>query len=342
MHSRGDKANIERYGKKYSWIAFFEMYGLRLSRGLIPKWDDHDRPSDTDIDPSFPLPPRDWLPELDDPLSRGPKDVVDWVSRGPIPDYGGILKLDEIDRIPGPWVLLDGFIEQRREDDDRSVFTFLRSLLASSRELRQVLMEYDPRAYPGNNAIPDPICDANTFGGEIPWSARFAHPLRAQSGSSDRQVVRAFETHGSQAEEGIPVELPVAEFLWESSGDSSVNNVLTATVPSPAMCERLGLVNHARQFDLYDSQGAFASICISHDQDEIYAKFAYMREDLLNRYASETAQAFFWLVWGERTPRPGASENLIDKIPRGVYSSHAHIHKQSYVWNGHAPKAHMG
>ena len=342
MHSLGDRAKIERYGKKYSWIAFFEMYGLRLSRGLLPKWNDHDRPSDTDIDPSFPLPPRDWLPELEDPLSRGPEDVVDWVSRGAKPDYGGILKLDEIDGIRGPWVLLDGFIEQRREDDDRSVFTFLRSLLASPWELRQVLMEYDRRAYPGNNAIPDPICDTNTFGGEIPWSARFAYPLRAQSGSSDRQVVRAFETHESQAEEGIPVELPVAEFLWESSGDSSVNNVLTATVPGPAVCELLGLVNHARQFDLYDSQGALASICISHDQDEIYAKFAYMREDLLNRYASETAQAFCWLVWGERTPRPGASENLIDKIPRGVYSSHAHIHKQSYVWNRHAPEANMG
>ena len=104
MHSMGDRANIERYGKKYSWIAFFEMYGLRHSRGLLPKWYDHDRPSYIDIDPSFPLPPRAWLPQLDDPLSRGPEDVVDWVSRGPKPDYGGILKLEEIDGIPGPWL----------------------------------------------------------------------------------------------------------------------------------------------------------------------------------------------------------------------------------------------
>ena len=27
-------------------------------------------------------------------------------------------------------------------------------------------------------------------------------------------------------------------------------------VPSPAMCERLGLISHAQQFDLYDSEGA--------------------------------------------------------------------------------------
>lgn len=342
MHSRGDRAKIERYGKKYSWIAFFEMYGLRLSRGLLPKWNDHNRPSDTDIDPSFPLPPRDWLPELDDPLSRGPEDVVDWVSRGPKPDYGSILKLDEIDGIPGPWVLIDGFIEQRREDDDRSVFTFLRCLLAGLSELSQVLMEYDRWPYPGNHAIPDPICDSNTFGGEIPWSIRFAYPLRAQGGASSRQIVSAFETHGSQAQRGIPIELPVAEYLWERSGDGLVNNVLTATVPSPALCERLRLVNHARQLDLYDNHGEIASVFIFNDQDASHATFAYMREDLLVRYASETAQAFAWLVWGERTPRPGASENLIDKIPRDVYSSYAHIHKQSYVWNGQAPEAHVG
>ena len=254
-----------------------------------------------------------------------------WARPSPIPSPNRVLT-----------VLLDGFIEQRREDDDRSVFTFLRSLFANPWELRQVLMEYDLRAYPGNHAIPDPICDTNTFAGEIPWSGRFAYPLRAHSGASHRQVVKAFEAHGSQAQEGVPVELPVAEFLWEGSRDSSVGNVLTATVPSPALCERLGLVNHTRQFDLYDGHGALASICIFRDQGEIRAQFAYIREDLLNRYASETGQIFSWLVWGERTPRPGVSEDLIGRIPRSVYSSHAHIHKQSYLWNGHAPEARIG
>ena len=59
------------------------------------------------------------------------------------------------------------------------------------------------RAYPGNYAIPDPICDTNTFAGEIPWSLRFAHPLRVQGGASVRQVVSTFETHGPQAQKGI-------------------------------------------------------------------------------------------------------------------------------------------
>ena len=331
MHARGERARVERYGKKYSWIAFFEMYGLRLSRGLLPSWNDQDRPSQADIDPSFPLQPRDWLPELDDPLSRGPEDVVGWVSHGPRPDYENILELDRIDGILGPWILLDGYIEKRKEDDNRSLFTFLRCILANPSELQQLLREYDRWAYPGNHAIPDPICYSNTFAGEIPWSARFAYPLCARGGASERQVVRAFASHGSHPKAGVPAELPVAQFLWESSADSSVNDVLTATVPSPALCERLGLVNHARQFDLYDHYGGLASICIFRSQDQIRARFVYIRKDLMNRYTTETAQDLAWLVWGERTPHPGAPTKLIDGIPRSVYSSYAHIHKQSYL-----------
>ena len=182
-HSRGDRAKTERYGKKYSWIAFFEMYGVRLSQGLLPERDDLGRPSDPDIDPSFPLISRAWVPDLDNPLSRGPEGVVDWVSVGPRPDYEAILKLEEIDGIEGPWLLLDGFIEQGQEDDERLVFTFLRCLLASLSDMGQVFAEYDVRTYPGNGTIPDHMIDTNVFAGEIPWSARFANSLRDETGT---------------------------------------------------------------------------------------------------------------------------------------------------------------
>ena len=240
-HSRGARARVERYGKKYSWIAFFEMYGVRLSQGLLRDWDEHDRPSDSDLDPSFPEPPRNWVPELDNPFDRGPEDVVDWISAGPMPEYESILRLGEIDGEPGPWLLLDGFIEQEQEGDDRLIFSFLRCLLAGPSELQQVFTEYDRRPYPGNMAIPDPITDTNTFAGEIPWSTRFAHPLRDENGAAERQIVMAFETYGPNRQEGVPVELPVANFLWEGALDNSVNQVRSAVVPSPALCERLGL-----------------------------------------------------------------------------------------------------
>ena len=336
-HSRGARARVERYGKKYSWIAFFEMYGVRLCQGLLPDWAEHDRPSDSDIDPSFPTPPLDWVPESDNPLNRGPEDVVDWVSTGPTPDYESILKLEQIDGEPGPWLLLDGFIEQGQEGDDRLIFTILRCVLAGPSELQQVFTEYDRRPYPGNRAIPDPITDTNTFAGEIPWSTRFAYPLRDENGAAERQIVMAFETYGPDPRKGFPIELPVVNFLWERALESSVNQVGSAMVPSPALCERLGLMSHAQQFDLYDSEGSIASICLTREQGKTSTRLLYMREDLSTRYAAETGQTIAWLVWGERTPSYAAWRSLERKIPQNVYSEYAHIHKRSYVWNGQVP-----
>ena len=109
-------------------------------------------------------------------------------------------------------------------------------------------------------------------------------------------------------------------------------------VPSPALCERLGLISHAQQFDLYDSHGAIASVCLIRKQDKISSQLLYLRADLANRYATETGQTIAWLVWGERTPSYTAWENLKGKIPQDVYSEYAHIHKRSYVWNGQVPE----
>jgi hypothetical protein len=59
-----DPNKTDRYGKKYSWIAFFELYGLRQDNAQLDESDDvkFERLSDCDIDPSFPEPPPSWMP----------------------------------------------------------------------------------------------------------------------------------------------------------------------------------------------------------------------------------------------------------------------------------------
>ena len=337
-HSRGQRAKVERYGKKYSWIAFFEMYGVRLSRGVLPEWRREQWPSDIDIDPSFPLPPRTWMPDLHDPFVQSPVDVIDWVANGPVPDYENLLRLVQIDWAPGSWLLLDGYVEHSREDDDRSVFTFLRGLLTTESTLQQILTEYHGLPYPGNHAIPEPSMEVLTFAGEIPWSKRFAHELRSEDGVANPQVDRAFKAYGDPSRRGVQVELPVVTYLWESSHDSVVNDVTNAMIPSPALCERLGLVNHSRQFDLYDRCGRPASISISRKHGGVTAHLFYIREDLLNQYGSETMQSLCWLVWGERTPNPALFRDGGIEVPRDIYSNYQHIHKRSYVWTGREVK----
>ncbi len=48
---------VDRYGKKYSWIAFYEVAELRRIAGTLPNRQEP-RLSDADIDPSFPDAPR--------------------------------------------------------------------------------------------------------------------------------------------------------------------------------------------------------------------------------------------------------------------------------------------
>ena len=52
-NSRMNRPKTERYGKKYSWIAYYEVAGQRLDEGVLELWGERFA---ADIDPSFPEP----------------------------------------------------------------------------------------------------------------------------------------------------------------------------------------------------------------------------------------------------------------------------------------------
>ena len=116
-------AKTDRYGKKYSWIAFFEMYGLRQDEGQLPEWRADKRCSDADIDPSFPA-TRSYVvtPHSRDPFAKSPVEPRAWLAHGPTPDYTELLQREDVDGIGGPWILLEGYVEQSATNDARQVF----------------------------------------------------------------------------------------------------------------------------------------------------------------------------------------------------------------------------
>src|SRR5260370_33086749 len=102
-----DKGKTDRYGKKYAWIAFFEMYGLQFDKGELQ---DHceSRPSDVDIDPSFPEAEKVFQPNLADIFGSAPTALRDWLWHGPPPDLSGALHAAGNRRGAVPWVLSPG------------------------------------------------------------------------------------------------------------------------------------------------------------------------------------------------------------------------------------------
>jgi hypothetical protein len=319
----------DRYGKKYSWIAFFEMYGLHVESGEISDLYDRDRPSDVDIDPSFPEAARTTELSLPDVFSGSPTEPRRWLSNGPAPNYQALLQRAEIDGLAGPWVLLDGYIEQTSTTDDRRVFTFLRRILVDCKHTAELIAAYNTIEYPGNSAIPDTPKDYYTYAGEIPWSQHFGRAFRNSDDTAKRIEEYAFAIHdGKGWLPGIPVELAVYDFGWESY-HSDLNRVGGTTVLAPALCERFGLVNHQGEWDLYEQSGRIATAyreCKGPD-DSIRSHLFYVRADLLGGYLG-TELELVWLVWGERN----FHYKSFDFELRDAFSGHTHIHRSSSKW----------
>jgi hypothetical protein len=333
LQSHRTAGKTDRYGKKYSWIAYFEMYGLRLDEAAFRDSPEDTRPSDVDIDPSFPEPPRTWRPELPEIFAAAPTEFEMWVAHDTKPDYRHLLTPQQVDGVDGPWVLLNGYIEQSSESDGRRVFTFLRGVLTSHKRVAPLIVAFNSLQHPGNRAIPDNREEHYTYAGEIPWSVRFGAPLRDRTGKAKRDIQEAFVTHnGVRWVPGIEVEIPITGFSWESY-HSDLNEGGNIEVPAPALCDRLKLVNHQGEWDLYDANGKPGSIYreFQSEADTSPSHLLYLRSDLAARYLRRTRQTLIWLNWGERGFEYRTLMSIMDEL-QALFASDAHIHKQVEIW----------
>jgi len=182
-HSRQPDGNkTDRYGKKYSWVAYFEMFGLRQAHGLLSDYRAKERVSDCDIDPSFPEAPPSWMPSLPYVFRAARMQPARWLVHGGTPDYSSLLQFPEIQGQDGPWVLLDGFVQQENPNDRREVFSFLRGLFLSRDDVDEFIKRYNDKEYPGNHAIPNSPSNYYAYAGEIPWSEHCCTDLWSRKG----------------------------------------------------------------------------------------------------------------------------------------------------------------
>jgi hypothetical protein len=189
----GDK--VDRYGKKYSWIAYFEMYGIREANQKLPDWRTGERTSDVGIDPSFPKRPDVWNAPIPDLFGDISQNSDNWVGGGYTPDFSTLLSVPEISSIHGPWILLDGFVQGERKDIDRELFAFLRGLFVPDKDVQRIRSEFLSIDYPGNDSIPNGSEDYYLYAGEAGKCTRYAPELLMPNGRYRRQVSEAFDRY---------------------------------------------------------------------------------------------------------------------------------------------------
>jgi hypothetical protein len=160
---------VDRYGKKYSWIAYFELYGHRQDQGLLEDRSYGDRPSDSDLDPSFPgelsqqaITDRDFLG------SRG-LTTKRWITHGQKPSLDGILQIESISGDPGPWLLLDGGISQEDLPTKRRFDLWIHSRIVTRTQLK-LLQGLPFEGVDGAREFSHNPTSHYTFAGEIPWN----------------------------------------------------------------------------------------------------------------------------------------------------------------------------
>lgn len=177
--SSDDRRRTERYGKKYSWIAYFERAGLQQDLGLIDRTcDQRDRPRDVDIDPSFPAPPPSFKAIPEDFLGDSRLKTEEWIANGPVPNLNPCLRLPTCRGERGPWVTLDCYLNQEDPIRGRRIFLFIRSFLVPRLHACSFFRHLVRQDLAGR-WLPEVPRVIYTFAGEIPWCTSYPPNARA-------------------------------------------------------------------------------------------------------------------------------------------------------------------
>lgn len=334
-----DEHKVDRYGKKYAWIAYFEMWGEREATRTLPDSRWGERTADCGIDPSFPKPPPDWTPPIPDLFGDLRISTEAWVDGSFTPAWHPLLVVPQINGHQGDWVLLEGFVRGVNEDYDRELFAFLRGVFVPRQEVRRLRAKFFRSDYPGNSEIPEGATEYYLFAGEAGRRTNYARHLLQRNGCYRRQVEEAFDRYvtikkserssrpeikvslvssaGEQTRQsfvalfgppvrtrhvpGVRLELPSIHFGWESY-HSEHNDFSGFDLPAPSLIQRLDLASKNREIDFYDTSGMPGTLyrAAGDAWKSNRHSLLYARADLLRGYLVRTRQVLVWCNWGER------------------------------------------
>jgi hypothetical protein len=167
-YGRGEEHDkVDRYGKKYSWIAYHEIEGFVRDSGLLTRGDNN-RPFDMDIDPSFPSPTAELQLVNWDLLGAKKLSRRDWLKKGPTPDLSGLFRQPIILNETGPWVMLDGYVSRQDESRGRRLFAFVRSFIVKKNDTTKFIACLNKQSLAGR-WLPEKPETHHVFAGEVPW-----------------------------------------------------------------------------------------------------------------------------------------------------------------------------
>lgn len=318
--SHREPLGIDRYVMKYARIGLQETAGHRLDEaGETHTNRDDTRSPRLDIDPSFPRTPPPCPVEVPNWLEEYPDDDSRWLSSGSVEIPNKLLRPScffENDRLEGPWLAIDGFVQMKGMESKRSVFAFIRSYVVRKYDVDEFVESVSLIKYPGGLYLPEEPTDYSTFAGESPWSDDFAAGDEYEK-PDDLYVGKVG---------GLPVELLSHSIEW-GSRKSSANDSPGCSIPSKRFSSHFNLRAGASTWAHYDKHDQLASVTLSppkgcHENGNIL----FIREELVREYCEANASRLVVVCWGERN-LPFQSAQIRDEL-QSIYSAYGHVWRQ--------------
>ncbi|SUE28938.1 Uncharacterised protein [Nocardia farcinica] len=280
---------VERYGKKYGWIAYHELFGRLVDAGRAPApFGDVERLT-PDIDPAFPDRPPVAPMLLPSWAPADPTDDKTWLASGEVVVPDELWSPDEIHGVEGGWLLVEGYLNH--DLDGRSVFGFFRTILLNPNDVEPAEQLASECPYLGNDFFPQLPQVHDLLAAELPWSPRFE-----LTGEDDSDVhVRPPALRRDWLDPGIEVGQIAVRV---TSGVDSEDGLGGAyDVPSPEFAARFGLRQLPGTADFVGLDGSRASAVFRTDRPW-RGHLLFIRRDLVEEFAGD--RRIMQVAWGER------------------------------------------
>lgn len=319
---RDEPDRADRYGKKYSWIAFYELWGLRKDDGLLEAraWRDSEpHPERADIDPSFPDAPERGTFFKVDLLRRRAPDVVKWVNSGPIPPVGKQL-ISKNGRFPNDrWIVAHGGAYAFGREIGRTGYVRVRAHFLKEADLGKLKRFLRSKKVEFHLERDTQEIDG-FFAGEFPWEARipYAEPESIRLPAGKRKVRIPAMPEIVLSFGGTEIRLggrSTPEWRYETLFESveivplaqrnkfSERSALerdSALVPSKQLAEFTKSWLGLPKWSMLDGSRRPISFALHTSENGNSESSLLLREDIVRAYMKQTKSRVLWIISGER------------------------------------------
>jgi hypothetical protein len=280
----GFEGKIDRLGKKYSWMAFFDYAGHLLNQGLLNVWHEeegervYNRLGDVEIEVSNPAPKVFGERLFDVDLLQHKNEKESWTEK-PIYEESKLIWNQDFEE--GNFTLVKGYLEQRpNKSYDVRTFLLIESFLVKKDEIEGNEQNIINQEFDWNHDLHSNNHLSNVYFGELYWADNIPE------GIISNESIPTLNAQGKIERRVYTIESTNTEYLWES--DSDIFKTLSGNIPSSNLGKYLKLKADAENFQILDEAGSLA-FKSNHfeDTDLIRQDLDYIRTDLLNKYMDE-------------------------------------------------------